>query len=30
MVADGQGADLRGERTPDGVLGEDRVLKEIS
>jgi hypothetical protein len=30
MVADGQGVDLRGERTPGGVLGEVRVLKEIS
>jgi hypothetical protein len=30
MVADGQGVDLRGERTPSGVLGEGRVLKEIS
>jgi hypothetical protein len=30
MVADGQGADLRGERTPGGVLGEGWVLKEIS
>jgi hypothetical protein len=30
MVADGQGVDLRGERTPRGVLGEGQVLKEIS
>jgi hypothetical protein len=30
LVSEGQGPDLRGERSPDGVLGEDRVLKEIT